>query len=336
MKRVLLAILLFPLTRMVIALFAIVLFTGLESQAMALLGIRLGVAEREWFVVLSGATTSLTACLAYVAYVRVFERRWAVELSLKKALVDLAAGAGITVGLISATVGCLWLGGFYHVDGIGRLPSAPILVEMGLFAGFFEEIVSRAVVFRITEESLGTWLAIAISGLLFGFAHIFNPNASWIAAVSIAIEAGILLAAGYIITRRLWLPIGMHFAWNVTLGGVYGVPVSGLPVEGLLKGRLTGPDILSGGPFGPEDSIFTVIICTSLAIFFLVHAERQGWIIRPFWRRKPEPFPDDAWIDQLAESHPDGTSGWGPDAIAESHLDEIAESGPDAHASSPT
>jgi hypothetical protein len=148
----------------------------------------------------------------------------------------------------------------------------------------------RGIIFRITEESLGTWLALFISGLLFGLAHLANPNATVVAALSIALEAGVLLAAGYIVTRRLWVSIGMHFAWNFTLGGIFGVAVSGIEVRGLLKATLTGPDLLSGGPFGPEASVLAVLVCTSMAIILTVHAVRAGRIMRPFWtRRAPEP-----------------------------------------------
>ena len=261
-----------------------------------------GVTHKTWFVLLAGVTTVLTVCLVYVGYVRLFERRKTVELSHQRAFREFAAGAGIGAGLISLTTACLWLGGFYHVVGIGEIPPVQTLIGMGLFAGFFEEIVTRGIIFRITEESLGTWLAIAISAFLFGFAHILNPESSWFAASCIAVEAGITLAAGYILTRRLWLPIGMHFAWNLTQGPVFGIPVSGLAVNGLLVSTLTGPELLSGGAFGAEDSIFTVIICTSAAIFMLVHSARKGQIVRPFWVRRKAQQATPALDDSIAAS----------------------------------
>ena len=121
------------------------------------------------------------------------------------------------------------------------------------------------------------------------FAHLLNPRSSWTAAVFIAVEAGVTLAAAYITTRRLWMPIGMHFAWNFTQGGVFGVPVSGIPVQGMLDSKLTGPELISGGAFGAENSIFAVLVCTSAAIYLLARAARNGQIIRPFWARKQTP-----------------------------------------------
>jgi len=179
------------------------------------------------------------------------------------------------------------------VQSIGYLPSAATLVGLGLVPAFMEEILIRGIVFRITEDSLGTWLAMVISALLFGFLHILNSGATWFAAVCIAVEAGVLLAAAYVTTRRLWFPIGLHFAWNFTQGGIFGVAVSGITVHGLLKSTLTGPELISGGEFGAEASIFAVINRTAVAILLIVIAVQNGQIIRPFWsRRKPEAMPE--------------------------------------------
>ena len=243
--------------------------------------------ERQaWYIILSGTITIVSVCLVYAGYVWLFERRNTVELSRKHALGEFATGAAIGFGLFTATIACLWAGGFYRVQGIGRVPSAATLVGMGFVAAFLEEIIVRGVIFRITEESLGTWLAIAISAApLRSFSHL-QSRIERFAALCIAVEAGVLLAAAYITTRRLWLPIGLHFAWNFTQGGVFGVAVSGMPVRGMLKSSLIGQALLSGGAFGPEASIFAVLVCTSMAIYLLVRAVRNGQIIRPFWSRK--------------------------------------------------
>src|SRR3546814_14021170 len=86
----------------------------------------------------------------------------------------------------------------------------------------------RGVIFRLIERWLGSWIALAISAALFGAGHLANPNASWFAAVCIALEAGIMLGAIYMVTRRLWAAVGIHAAVNFTPGGVYGIAISGL------------------------------------------------------------------------------------------------------------
>ncbi len=285
LARIFLRILFFPLTRIIIAVFAIALVAFRESVAARTIGEAYGLTRQAWYVVLSTLIIIVSGILVYAGYVRLFERRPIMELSKKNALREFATGAAIGFGLFTATVACLWVGGYYRVQGIGRIPSAATLMQLGFASAFLEEIIVRGVIFRITEESLGTWLAVAISAAFFGLTHILNPESSWFAALCIAVEAGILLAAAFITTRRLWLPIGLHFAWNFTQGGIFGVPVSGGPVRGLLESSLTGPETLSGGKFGAEASIFAVVVCTSVAIYLMVRAVQSGQIIRPFWSR---------------------------------------------------
>jgi len=143
----------------------------------------------------------------------------------------------------------------------------------------------RGIIFRIIEESLGTWIALVLSAILFGAMHLGNPNATVSSALAIALEAGLLLAACYVLTRRLWLAIGLHLAWNFTQGGIFGVAVSGTTPMGILQSTLTGPDFLSGGAFGAEASIFAVVVCTSGFIFVIVKAYRKGHITKPYWLR---------------------------------------------------
>ena len=100
-----------------------------------------------------------------------------------------------------------------------------------LFPAFNEEILFRGVLFRWIEEFGGSWAALLITSIFFGAAHLFNPNASPIAAFGIALEAGLLLGAAYMLTRSLWLPIGIHAAWNFTQGEVFDIPVSGTSVQ---------------------------------------------------------------------------------------------------------
>src|SRR5262249_34265693 len=184
---------------------AVVCVVVLGSVLTQRIGDAYGLARQTWFRILSGATVIVLVCLVYAGYVRIFERRRTVELSRKRAVREFAVGSAIGFGLFAITIGCLWVGGFYRVEGVGYLPSAATMIGVGLVPAFMEEILMRGIIFRITEDSLGTWLATLFSALLFGFLHMLNPGATWIAAVCIAVEAGVLLAAAYVTTRRLWL-----------------------------------------------------------------------------------------------------------------------------------
>jgi hypothetical protein len=129
-------------------------------------------------------------------------------------------------------------------------------------------------------------LALVISVLLFGLAHLGNPNATLYGAAAIGIEGGMLLGVAYLLTRRLWLPIGIHFGWNFIQAGVFGPNLSGHEVESLLQSRLSGPELLSGGALGVEGSVFTLTLCLLVSFVFLIRVRRRDRFIRPFWSRR--------------------------------------------------
>ncbi|YCK40010.1 CPBP family intramembrane glutamic endopeptidase [Actinomadura sp. ATCC 39365] len=143
-----------------------------------------------------------------------------------------------------------------------------------------EELLFRGVVFRIMEERTGTVIALVVSMLLFGAMHLVNGNATLWGAFAIALTGGAMLAAAYVATRSLWLPIGLHFAWNFAQAGIFGVTVSGsaVPPEGLLNVTLSGPTALTGGVFGPEASLFALLVCMVPTILLLRRAARAGRI----------------------------------------------------------
>ena len=228
--------------------------------------------------------SQLIPVVAYVIVVRLIERRRAVELSVRAiptlGIAGLAAGAG----LMSAVVGILWLVGSYHVIGIrAHVSWVTQVIIFGMAAGISEEVLFRGGLFRLIEEGAGTWWALGVSSAFFGIAHIFNPGASIIAAAAIAIEAGLLLGLVYHVTRSLWPGIGMHIAWNVMEGTVFGVPVSGGSAAGWLISRRTGPTWLSGGAFGVEASVVALALCAACSLALLCLALRDRSIVRPSW-----------------------------------------------------
>lgn len=271
-------ILQFPVTRLILASIWLI-FTVLITQAIVHL---LPANETVPVIVLSIAVVVLVAFFAYYAFVRIIEKRPVTELATSGAPGELAMGIFIGALLFTAVVGILWLLGYYRVTGINSLVVIIPMFALAVQSGVFEEILFRGIFFRIVEESLGTWLSLVLSALLFGLLHLANPNATLWAAIAIAIEAGILLAAAFVVTRRLWFVIGIHFAWNFTQGGIFSIAISGNQVDGLLRATLTGPELLSGGAFGAETSIFAVIICLATGIYFIWKALKMGKFVKPF------------------------------------------------------
>ncbi len=224
----------------------------------------------------------LLSCLLIVAtyalLVRLGEDRTPSEVSLTAAPAGLLTGVAMGVLTFSAVMAILLDFHLYDFT-YGGPASAWRGASLAIEAGVFEEVLVRGIVLRLTWRAFGPGAALAISALLFGAGHIPNPGATAFTTVSIAIEAGIMLAAFYALTGRLWLSIGFHAAWNFTQGYLYGAAVSGGDFGGALfrsSPRADLPDWLTGGTFGPEASLPAVIICTLVGAATLWFAWRQG------------------------------------------------------------
>ena len=230
------------------------------------------------------------AVLAYGVLTFVTERRvWPYEIEPRR-LLGLAKGLVLGFVLISACIGILAILGMYTISEVhtGYNPWA-VVFSAGIVAGISEEIFFRGILFRLVEEGLGTWGAVAVSALVFGFAHLTNAHGSVWGSVAIAIESGVLLAAVYVVTRSLWWCIGLHFAWNIVEGPLWGSAVSGNRMaDSWFRPTWSGPDILTGGAFGIEGSILPVVLCGAVSVVLLWWARRNGAIVAPMWVRKKQ------------------------------------------------
>ena len=267
------------LLRFILALVVVVAPVVLVQLGFAQLGI--GKFQRH----VMAALVSIPACyLAYYAYVRYVEKRAVTELAPQGALGELRWGALIGAGLFVSTIGVLAALGMYRITGMSVTLGLVSSLAQALAAAVTEEIVFRGVFFRLSEASLGTPLVLALSATVFGLIHFLNGHATLQGALSIIFEAGILLAAAFLFTRRLWFPMGMHFAWNFTQGALFGVAVSGGATAGLFRGELSGPAWLSGGAFGAEGSLVAVVLCGSVGGVLLRKAWERHGFVRLFWR----------------------------------------------------
>ncbi len=150
-----------------------------------------------------------------------------------------------------------------------------------LMVGFNEEIMFRGYLFQSLTEGIGKIPATLVFSVVFGLAHAGNPNVSVFGVINI-ILAGILLSAAYLQTRSLWLPIGIHTAWNFTQGFIWGLPVSGTtPRTPLVLSMETGPDWITGGTFGPEGGAVCTFFCilATLAVWFFFKPVNEMRII---------------------------------------------------------
>jgi len=185
----------------------------------------------------------------------------------------------LVIGLVAGTVMILAVAGAEGLLGLAEfsLPSAsPGKVALA-GASFFllfgvaaanEELVFRGYPFQRLIDVGGPVFAVIILSILFGVVHLRNPFHTWISTLN-TVLVGVLLAICYLRTRALWLPLGIHFAWNFVQGFVLGLPVSGIRLpQSLLQAKAGGPLWITGGAYGPEGSILTLGIIVVGTVYF--------------------------------------------------------------------
>lgn len=225
--------------------------------------------------------------LAYELVIRRLGRRPRDDYRDRYAPRRFGVGLGAGFALFSVAVGVAAILGVYRIVGRGDLSDfLPALLASAIFPAISEELVFRGILFRWLEEFGGSWLALFLTSAFFGAAHIANPNASPIAAIGIAFEAGVMLGAAYMLTRSLWLPMGIHAGWNFTQGEIYDVPVSGTNVHGVVEAQLSGNPLLTGNGFGLEASLIAIVIATLFGLGLLRLAIRKGQLVQPMWVKR--------------------------------------------------
>lgn len=206
----------------------------------------------------------------YRFYVRRIEKRQPTELATAGMGRELGGGLLIGAGLVMLTFAVLAGLGAYRLEGINTV-GVMLLVPLAELAlvGMAEEMMFRGVIFGVTERSLGSKAAIVVSALVFSLAHLPNQGLSLVAVAAIA-AYGVLQAALYMKTRRLWICIGSHVAWNYCVGQVFSSTVSGhAATEGLLRGQMVGDAMLTGGLFGVEGSPVALLLIVAAATFWV-------------------------------------------------------------------
>jgi membrane protease YdiL (CAAX protease family) len=229
------------------------------------------------------ALAMLAVLGVYALLVRYGENRKVVELAPRAFPLEWGGGLLTGAALMAITIWVMSAAGWATIahTPVTQIGSA---LRDTLQSSILEETLFRLVVFRLIWRAFGVWAALAFSALLFGGLHLLNPNATPFAALCIALEAGILLAAFYVLTGRGWASIGVHAGWNFTQGWIFGAAVSG--TSGFAGGPMSTkavagvPAYLSGGAFGPEASVPGLAICTLAGVGVLWWAwNRNGFAV---------------------------------------------------------
>ncbi|MET8000011.1 CPBP family intramembrane glutamic endopeptidase [Nonomuraea glycinis] len=255
----------FPLTWMLIGLVGVSLVSALTASGPAV-------------ITIVGAAAAIAV---YWAVMRFVAGRPTPEIARAGARREALLGAGVGLGfmLVSALLIAI-LGGYSFSWSSGNpLPVVFTVAATAFGAAVTEELMFRGLALQALERLWGSRAALAITALLFGALHLGNPAATAWSSLAIALEAGVLLGAAYLWRRNIWFVVGLHFAWNATVG-LLGIPVSGHAAPGLLTAEVTGPALLTGGEFGIEASIVPVIVSVLLIVPMLVLAHRRGGLTR--------------------------------------------------------
>lgn len=213
--------------------------------------------------------------LGYWVYVRCIEKRPVTELRLKP--LDIAVGGLSGALLIGFAMALLFAGGAYVATAWRGLQSGLWGVACFIIiAALMEELVYRGILFRILETGWGTVPALWVSSGIFALMHLGNLDGHDTVPVVVTTMVSCVLASAlwtmvYVHSRNLWVSTANHAAWNFT------ILLSGLPLSGLedwrkmapLASEYRAPDWLTGGIFGPEDSLVTlVLLSTTLVVLF--------------------------------------------------------------------
>jgi CAAX protease family protein len=248
-----------------IGLFALVLLAAGPGMAVVRHILPIGTQQLAF---LANIISGVLALSVYAVLVRFGEDRAPDELAIRAAPTQLATGLVLGAAMFGTVMAILMAFNLYTVDWLG---SAPAWRAGGhaIQAALIEETLVRAILFRLLWRAFGILPAFIVSAAVFGVSHIFNPGATVVSALCIALEAGIMLGALYALTGRLWVSIGVHAAWNFTQGYVFGAAVSGGEAGPALAHSVARSDasvLLTGGSFGPEASLPALLVCTSVGV----------------------------------------------------------------------
>jgi membrane protease YdiL (CAAX protease family) len=221
---------------------------------------------------------SIAMLAAYALAVALVERRKIPELGLRRLLPELALGVVLGCVLIAAIIGSMWAAGWVTIAAATPSKITEAL-KLSVQSGVIEEVLMRIVMFRLLWRAAGALPALIATAVLFGALHLSNPDATVFSALCLIAGEGI--GAGlYVLSGRVWLPIGMHAGWNFAQGWIFGSAVSGFDEFAggpLLTQPVAGIDaMLSGGGFGPESSLAALIVSLLASALCLGLAWRRG------------------------------------------------------------
>lgn len=215
---------------------------------------------------------------AYYYLFRFYDKREITELSIKYLLKEMFGGFFFGFFTISLSIFILYLLGYYQAFSISTAHYPIKLFTFLMFAALVEDLFHRGLIVRVCENWLGTHLTLVIA-MLVEMQHIYNPNFN-LFSLFLTLIWGFTMAMMFIYTKRIWLPFFFHLGWNFAQP-FYGSNLTGLNDMGsIIQSKFNGPELLTGGAVGIEDSIFTASFLLLIGIIFYYQAKKDGKIVK--------------------------------------------------------
>jgi uncharacterized protein len=221
---------------------------------------------------------------------RFLDQRSFVSLGFKLdrfVLYDILAGFVITfvlLGLIFVVLHALnWLqfeSFAWNIDSVQVILSQTVpYFIIFILVGVSEELLYRGYYLQTLTSGRNLFWGLILSSMIFGIEHLSNPGATWVGAVGDGL-LGVFFAYGYIRTKQLWLPIGLHIGWNLFDSTIFGFPVSGYSIYGLIHINLSGPEAWTGGAFGTEAGVIVLpAIALGVALIYFYTRRRVNYSV---------------------------------------------------------
>ncbi len=194
------------------------------------------------------------------------------------ALREFGMGAAVGWGgMVASVLPVALLGGMTVTFWTGPRQFGLLVIALAtlLVGALVQEVAFRGYPYQRLIEAIGPTMATLVMSAIFGLMHLGNPDSS-LGSTLVTVLAGWLLSLAYLRTRALWLPWGLHFAWNASMGVLFGLPVSGLRIfSPIISANAHGPVWLTGDGYGPEGSLITaVVLLVSLGVL--------SWVTRDY------------------------------------------------------
>lgn len=260
-----------------IILIAVMLGEGIVDETELVFELEMNPTLTTVFTIIQSVAFILAAFVVYISFER--RKRWPLGWRCSKALIEVVQGMILGIVLIAIVFLIIWLLGGLNIVvfqwNASIFQSLVLAVVLFVPVAISEELFSRGYVQGLIKNEFGTIPAILVSAGLFTLLHAMNPDvfSSPFPVVNLFL-AGLLFGISRERSGSLWMPIGLHFTWNLLQGSLFGFPVSGMPVESIIVHDTAGSNVVSGGNFGAEGSIVATVVL--LAGTFLIYRFKKS------------------------------------------------------------